>query len=711
MKKQLLVFTLSLCCLLLILPAAGQEEGKKPKKKKFLSEKGDDLTWQQAELLFEDGNFQLAFPKYKKLEEKYPNEPVILFRLAVVYLYQPENVEKSLEYLNRLDKKKFAKTDLPLIMGKAYHANGRMDEALASLNEYTAKKGNSAANMVEANMYINYCNNAKVLMSNPVNIKIRNAGAPINTYNSEYVPVISSDESVLMFTYRGEKSTGGRQRLPGEPSPNGEYFEDIFITNKVDNKWEDPLTIGGIINTDAHDACIALSNDGQKLFIFKNLPNDLGSIFMSQLDSNRWTSPKELKGGITSNAWEGSCSLSADERTIFFSSERAGGYGGKDIYKATLQGDTMWVNIKNLGPNVNTDKDDDAPFIHPSGAFLIFSSRGHNSMGGFDIFRTDVENDTSFSKAINIGYPINTPGDDIYYVMSADGKKGYYSSGKSGGMGQQDIYVTEPALVGKKVLLALVKGIITLNDKPVQAEIRVSNAETGNEIAVYKSNMASGKYLFNAPAGKNYKFVFKLPLFDPIEKGLNIMAIDSFIEPTFNISFYTPEYAAMLKAKQDSIDRVLAIEKAMKEGRSNLDMLDENLLAKYGAVKLKGLAYQVQIGAFSMAKNFKFASVAKYGKVSKVKGTDDITRFTIGSNQTMNDAFLFKQKIIAAGIEDAFVTATYNGKRYLLRELVSEKIFENPPPPPPAPEKPVKPVVKPKPKPGTKPAPKPAPKK
>ena len=219
--------------------------------------------------------------------------------------------------------------------------------------------------------------------------------------------------------------------------------------------------------------------------------------------------------------------------------------------------------------------------------------------------------------------------------------------------------------------------------------------------------MASGKYLVNAPAAKNYKFIYKLPLFDPIEKSLNIMDIDSFIEPVFNVSFYTPEYAAMLKARQDSIDRIIAIENAMKEGKSNLDLVDDDILAKYGPTKLKGLNYQVQIGAFIMAKNFKYGNVVKYGKVSKVKGGDDITRFTIGSTPTMNDAFLFKQKIVAAGVEDAFVTAVYNGKRYLLKELVTEKIFENPPPPP-APVKPVRPVKSVKP---VKPKPKPVPKK
>lgn len=668
----------ALVSLLVILSfaAAAQDGGSKPKKKKFLSEKGDELKWQKAELLFEDGKYALALPKYKELEENYPGEPVLQLRLGVIYLTQPENVEKSLQYLQGLDAKKMSKTDLTLLLGKAYHANNQPEKALTYLNEYLQRSNLSPARKLEAEEYVVYCNNAKEYMSKPVDVKIRNLEAPVNTKNSEYVPVITSDESVMLFTYRGEKSIGGLQRLPGEPSPNGEYFEDIYLATREEGKWQEPTPLPNNINTDAHDACVALSNDGQKLFIFKNLPSDLGSIFMSRLDSGRWTTPVELKGAITSKAWEGSVSLSADERTIFFSSERAGGYGGKDIYRAELIGDTAWGNVKNLGPSVNTSRDEDAPFIHPSGVFLIFSSKGHTTMGGFDIFRSDVVNDTAFGAPVNLGYPINTPGDDIYYVMSADGKRGYYSSGKSGGNGLQDIYVTEPALTGKKIILALVKGIVKLNDKPVQATVSVINVKTGNVVAVYNSNAITGKYLFNAPAGKDYKFVYKLPLFDPIEKGLNIMDIDSFIEPNFDISFYTADYAAMLKARQDSIDKALVMEKALKEGMSNLDILDDEIIAKYGGAKIKGLTYQVQIGAFAMSKNFKYASVAKYGKVSKIKGADDITRFTIGTNQTLNDAFVFKKKIVEAGISDAFVTATYNGKRYLLKELVTNKIYE-----------------------------------
>ena len=649
---------------------------KPKKKKKFLKDAKDKTTWENAELLFEEENYAAALPLYKKLEEKYPEEPILWFRLGVCYLYEPAGSRQAMAYLLRPDQTKFKKTDLAYYLGKSEHLNYKFDDALVQLNEFILRKNIKQKYKNDALQVIEYCNYGKVLMEHPLGVTITNIGPPVNTRNSEYVPVISSDESVLIYTYRGERSTGGKQYLPGEPDPNGEYFEDIFITEKdsATKKWNDPAPIGENINTDGHDACIALSNDGQKLFIFKNLPSDVGAIYISKLNGKNWSDPKPLTGGVNSDYCEGSISISWDERMIFFSSERPGGYGGKDIYSATLQPDSSWGDVKNLGPLINTQYDDDAPFIHPSGQFLIFSSKGHNSMGGYDLFRTDLDGDTAWLKPENLGYPINTTGDDIYYVLSADGRKGYYSSGSIGGMGQQDIYLLQPAVIGKKIVLVLAKGQVTLDDRPVTAEILVLNALTGKTVAVFHSNSSTGKYLINFPSGKEYRLVFKLESFDPLTRTLNTLAVDSFFEANIDIQFYTKEYLAKLKARKDSLEHLTG-NVPVDTITNGKPLTYKELLEKYGDVSMEGLEFTVQIGAYNLPQNFNYSKVLKLGQVSKRKLDDGIVRFTLGSKKTINEAYQFKDKVVAAGISDAFITAIYKGKRYLIRDLAVNHFF------------------------------------
>lgn len=169
----------------------------------------------------------------------------------------------------------------------------------------------------------------------------------------------------------------------------GIYYEDVFSTHKENGTWVAPSSIGENINTKEHDAAIALSNDGQKLFIFNDNGSNGGDIYISKLDGSNWSDVVRLEGDINTVAWEGSCALSADEKTLYFSSERIGGLGGKDIYASQKNADGTWGTAKNLGDKINTSLDDDAPFIHPDGKTLIYSSKGLNSMGGYDIFTTE----------------------------------------------------------------------------------------------------------------------------------------------------------------------------------------------------------------------------------------------------------------------------------------------------------------------------------
>ncbi|TND02413.1 MAG: ompA [Bacteroidetes bacterium] len=662
-----------------------------------------------AEQLFEDGSFLLALPHYRSLESQYGDNPYLKYKVGICLLYKSDEVDKALEYLQAVKQKNAKAADIDFYVARAFHMNEKYDDALASLNLYVLNKKISPEQKEQAEHYIEYCNNAKEISATPIDVKITNIGDPVNTESSEYVPVITSDESLMLFTYVGEESRGGLQRLPGEPDSLGFYFEDIYLTEKKDGRWTQPVALDTGINSVGHDACIAISNDGQTLIVFKNSNEDLGDIYFSKLFGIRWTTPVRLEGDVNTPAWEGSASLSADEKIMFFASEREGGYGGRDIYIAELMPDGRWGKVKNMGPGINTKYDDDAPFIHPNGVTLIFSSQGHKSMGGYDIFRTDMNPDSSWSAPSNIGYPINTPGDDKYFVLSPDGKRGYYSSGKSGGKGQQDIYLAETDFDLKDANVVMLTGVVTVDDQPTQVKILVS--ADGKVIDSYgiNSNAKTGRFLINLRQGKKYDITF---LLDSLKQVRSLDAMRNnlgMVKEDWDIKLYSKGYKSKFQQMfEDSVRRADSIRMADEIRKNQLktstdvtttttttvtpvnppvtttttmiggmNVTDYNsILSQYGSVKAEGLEFVVQVAAYRNPQNYRYSNLESLGKVERQELGDGVTRFVIGKFDNLKDADSFRSRVVQEGSGDAFVTAMYKGKRMLLKELAAVKFFQ-----------------------------------
>lgn len=369
----------------------------------------------------------------------------------------------------------------------------------------------------EIKLAIGHCDYGKRAVQKPNGAKIVNFGPTINTVHAEHSPIISADESVLIYTTVRPDNIGckGDPRCP---------FEDIYITHQTDGKWSKPEPIGNNINTKDYDASIGLSPDGQRLFIYKNPPGN-GDIFYCDLEGEEWSKPKTMGAPINTKAYETTVSVSPDGKHIYFTSDREGGYGDLDIYTSSLNEDGSWSEPKNLGKEINTPHADDSPFIHPNGKTLYFSSMGRpDCIGGYDIYKTELQEDGSWSRPENVGYPINTPDNDIYFVMSADFKHGYYASAKEGGYGDKDIYKIdmpddEPVVVEEeekdtanivKVIpknpLTILKGTVTdaLSGDPLESLIQVYDNEKKYVIAEFRSNSKTGKYLVSLPSGKNY---------------------------------------------------------------------------------------------------------------------------------------------------------------------------------------------------------------
>jgi tetratricopeptide (TPR) repeat protein len=638
------------------------------KTKKWRKTESDSLA--KGKALFENKKFESALPVFYNLKENHPNELYLKYMTGICGLYRGDMHGIAMDCLKEVYEKNRKAVDIEFYLARAYHYNNRFDEALELLNKYLKKKKLTDQQKINGQQLIDFCNHGKTLVATPIDAIITNIGAPINTVNSEYVPVLSSDESVMIYTYRGEESVGGLRNEFGENDQYGFYYEDIFITHKENGKWVKPVSIGTNINSSAPEAAIAISNDGQKLFIYKDDGKNGGGIFMSNLVNKTWSTPEELKGDVNlPGSWEGSIAFSADESTIYFSSDRPGGLGGKDLYKATLQDDGSWGHVENLGDKINTPLDDDAPFIHSDGTTLVYSSKGFNSMGGFDIYVSRYsEGNNSWSAPENIGYPINTTDDDIYFTISTDGKRGYYSSGKSGGYGLLDIYEIEMSDKFKKPVVAMVKGITTLDDNFQGAEIQVLIEGSDKKYGNYKSNSAYGNYLVNVVPGKKYKFIYKLKGHPDQTQIVDATNMTSYQEKNIDINFGVTHKTNLAKTDSLGKNNLSDSAKAVAKGTSFSKAI--------GNLTKEGLEYRVQIAAFKLPENYNFKRLKGLGKVDKIELEDGITRFTIGgAYKTLNEALNQKKMVRDAGQADAFVTIIYKGKRMYVADLEKMGLF------------------------------------
>jgi len=322
--------------------------------------------------------------------------------------------------------------------------------------------------------------------------------------------------------------------------------------------------------------------------------------------------------------------------------------------------DGSWGNIKNLGATVNTPYNDDSPAIHANNRLLYFSSEGHNSIGGYDVFRTVLEIDNTWRKPDNIGYPVNTTGDDIYYMPGNDNND-YYSSGREGGKGSHDIYLTRP----ERAYVIPVMGKVLVDDKPVKAKVEISYQEKDSVVAVYACDSIRGSYFFDLPIGRKYTLVYK---YDQFFVSSNIDATGAFAATavTLDKKFYTAELRP-LEAMKDSLTMI------NEEQADNTSIME---VAKvFGHITSPGLTFTVQVGAYNLSNTLKLAGNEELGKIEASTLSDGITRYTVGKCNNLSQASILRDKIRQAGIEDAFIVAIYKGKRVLIKELLDNNFF------------------------------------
>ncbi|HEX7415545.1 MAG TPA: OmpA family protein, partial [Bacteroidia bacterium] len=470
-------------------------------------------------LTYSKGGYAVALPLFINLFGQDTSDMSVAFKIGVCYLSSRQERARAITFFNKAvraasvnyNESSYKEKNAPLIaykfLGDAYHLNNQFDKAITAYEKYIAimaqDKSTNKILLEETKHSIEMCKTAKRMVANPVKITIQNLGSTVNSAYADYSPVLSADQKYLYFTSRKPGSTGGQK------DDEGNYFEDIYMSKKTEKGWSNAVSIGPPINTDGNEATVGISPDGQTILIYKDDNGD-GNIYSTTLNGDKWSTPVKLNENINSKYWEPSAFFSADGNTLYFTSNRPGGYGARDLYssKKTQGGD--WGKAVNLGSAINTPFDEDAAFIHADGVTLSFSSNGHNTMGGFDIFTSVLSHDSTWSEPMNVGYPINTTDDDIFYVISPDGLKAYFSSFRDGGYGEKDNYMAA-FLEKKETPLTMVKGtVIDELGKPAQnVVITVTDNETEQVVGVYNANSKTGEFLFILTPGKNYNITYQ----------------------------------------------------------------------------------------------------------------------------------------------------------------------------------------------------------
>lgn len=450
----------------------------------------------QGNKQYNRGNINLALDHYLQAEQIEPGNVDLNFYIGRAYLLT-EYKHRALGYLSKVAKlAPNLDPYLQYFLGVACQHNYLFEDAIVHFDRF----GNIHRNHKEiALQKIKECQSADSLIRTPVAVDIQNLGPAINSPEHEYVPIITPDESILVFTSRREGSTGGLR------TKDNELYEDIYISHNLGNgQWSQAKPISKNINTNYHDATAAISADGKELYLYRE--DGEGDIFISVFDGTTWSEPEALPYPINTNYWETGMSVTPDGKTVYFSSDRPGGYGGLDIYMSTKQPDGSWNTPQNLGPLINTEGHEDSPFIHPDLQTLFFSSDGHPGLGGYDVFKSEWVNG-EWQQPENMGYPINSPDNNFHFIMTDDRKHGYYSSIQEDGYGKSDIYrITFLDLTLQNLLEAprqsTSRGLVLTkedsltatayysgqllsvqNDQPISGLVSISHLTTGELIA------------------------------------------------------------------------------------------------------------------------------------------------------------------------------------------------------------------------------------
>ena len=388
----------------------------------------------EAEYFFMSEAYPDALPFYLELYEQMPDNAFLAYRIGACLLNTPGKKNLSISYLEDAIKdmsaqikegtinQKSAPYDALFDLGKAYRINYMFDKAKDCYRKYfETLLPDDKENIEFIQNELKVCDDAREIISKPIQFKEENAGLLFNSKESDFNPVISSDGKSFAWMV------------------SMKFYDAIMFTRMANGKWAPPVNITPELQSDGDFYISCLSSDGRLLFLSRD-DNYNSDIYFSEFNGTSWSKCVKLNKNINTRYWESHGFISEDGDQLVFASDRPGGFGGLDLYISHKTGGT-WGSPVNLGPEINTPLNEDRPFLINQSKTLFFSSQGHHNAGGYDIFRSDLQSNSLWSKPVNIGYPLNNTDDNFFFMPTDKGNSGYYSIYKEfTGTGKEDIY-------------------------------------------------------------------------------------------------------------------------------------------------------------------------------------------------------------------------------------------------------------------------------
>lgn len=497
-----------------------------------------------------------ALSHYMEADSFHSKSAYLNYRMGVCFLSSTQKYKAidKLEFVNATNPNKKDYPDLDFHLAQAYHLDGQFEKSIEKFRAYKEELGPSDEEMrFFINKKIAECKVGQELAKTPVRVWVDNLGPNVNSKYPDFGPVISANNRDLYFTSRRPDDNVGK-----DTDESGFHYEDIYSSERgFGGDWTKAENIGTNVNTKSHDAAVGLSPDGKSLITYHGVGRKNGNLLITKKDdSGNWEKLQDIGSTINTGYHEEAATLSFDEKKLFFVTDKPGGIGGHDIYMALWdEANSTWGEPTNIGGPVNTEFDEKGVFFHPDNKTLYFSSNGHSTMGGLDIFKTEYDAQTNeWSDPVNIGYPINTPDDDVYYVVSGNERYAYFSSVREDGYGEKDIYqitflgdAKDPMyassgmvsgdldIESKKLVadnfenrsLVIVRGNVKDGDNgsPLQSVVSFADAATNAKILDVMPD-ANGDYAAAIPTGRNYAITSSKPGYTLASDNLQLRAED-----------------------------------------------------------------------------------------------------------------------------------------------------------------------------------------
>ncbi len=466
-------------------------------------------------------NYDDALDDYLQLISIDPKNEIYNYNVAVCYLNSNANKSKAIPYLEKVIRNEKHNINADYLLGRAYQYGNRFDEAILSFDKFKKAAKGTEENLKTVDLEIQHCINAKELTKFPLDVVFQNLGKKINSEFADYYPFVTEDEAYLIYNSKRPKD---KETIKLD---NGQFLNSIFISKVINGEYTECDNVGEpLVKANSGAEVIGMSSKGNIILI--NVPNAKGGskLYQSSLKpSGEFSKLEELPSTINGSGDVIAASINNEGTLIYFASDRKGGVGGTDIYVCNKLPNGKWSEAKNLGSQINTVYDEDFPNLSPDGKVLYFSSKGHSSMGGYDIFKSNINEETnSFENIKNIGYPINSSYDDLNFRISKNGRYGYVSSLRGSGLGDFDIYrvsfndveIDYTVIVGQLLAKDTTKKVDYFN-----SFISLSDNITNEIIGNYLTNPVNGRFIVILPPGK-YTLLVESPGFKDYKYPIEI---------------------------------------------------------------------------------------------------------------------------------------------------------------------------------------------